>query len=120
MCVSELPEARAPTRSGGCKTNVFLPFVDSKMEQNGIEHNKQNGVDYKGTNASIEDADSMTPENKRKEKIYITKNVIIISGGFLFLFTAFQSLQNLQSSLNATEGRTGHWSKSAVTSFKNG
>lgn len=32
------------------------------------------------------------------------KNVIIVSMGFLLLFTAFQGLQNLQSSLNSEEG----------------
>ena len=41
---------------------------------------------------------------RQKEKRVITKNVIVISFGFLFLFTAFQSLQNLQSSLNPDEG----------------
>lgn len=75
--------------------------------ENGIEHNKpeQNGVSFIGRGPQdIEDADIMTPEQKRKEKFQIIKNVIIISGGFLFLFTAFQSLQNLQSSLNADKG----------------
>lgn len=43
-------------------------------------------------------------EDHRKEKRNINKNIIIISCGFLFLFTAFQSLQNLQSSLNPDEG----------------
>ena len=46
----------------------------------------------------------MSPEERKKEKRKITKNVFIISFGFLFLFTAFQSLQNLQSSLNKDEG----------------
>ncbi|KXJ17014.1 protein unc-93 homolog A [Exaiptasia diaphana] len=73
---------------------------------------KQNGHTSNGTlktfidkrSADLEDVNTMSPEQKRKEKIYITKNVVIISGGFLFLFTAFQSLQNLQSSLNADKG----------------
>ena len=34
----------------------------------------------------------------------IIKNLMIISISYLFLFTAFQSLQNLQSSLNKEEG----------------
>lgn len=46
----------------------------------------------------------ISPEERKKEKRKITKNVFIISFGFLFLFTAFQSLQNLQSSLNKDEG----------------
>ena len=47
---------------------------------------------------------NMSPEERKKEKRKITKNVYIISFGFLFLFTAFQSLQNLQSSLNKDKG----------------
>ena len=49
-------------------------------------------------------AERITPKQRRKEKRKITKNVYVISLGFLFLFTAFQSLQNLQSSLNKVEG----------------
>ena len=41
---------------------------------------------------------------RKKEKRHITKNVLVVSFGFLFLFTAFQSLQNLQSSLNQEKG----------------
>lgn len=37
-------------------------------------------------------------------KIQIIKNLIIVSIGFLFLFTSFQSLSNLQSSLNREDG----------------
>ena len=51
-----------------------------------------------------EEAEQITPEQRKKEKRKITKNVYVISLGFLFLFTAFQSLQNLQSSLNKDEG----------------
>ncbi|KAK3600238.1 hypothetical protein CHS0354_030269 [Potamilus streckersoni] len=40
------------------------------------------------------------PMSKRQ----ILKNLIILSSSFLFLFTAFQSSQNLQSSLNKAEG----------------
>lgn len=32
------------------------------------------------------------------------KNTVVVSAGFLFLFTAFTALQNLQSSLNAEQG----------------
>ena len=46
----------------------------------------------------------LSPEEVKREKFKINKNIIIISFGFLFLFTAFQSLQNLQSSLNPNEG----------------
>lgn len=57
-------------------------------------------------NLVLEDEETlnMSSEEKKKEKRKITKNVYIISFGFLFLFTAFQSLQNLQSSLNKDKG----------------
>ena len=51
-----------------------------------------------------EEGEQLTPAQRKKEKRKITKNVYVISLGFLFLFTAFQSLQNLQSSLNKVEG----------------
>ncbi|XP_073258280.1 protein unc-93 homolog A-like [Porites lutea] len=51
-----------------------------------------------------EEDEKITPDERKKEKRKITKNVFVISFGFLFLFTAFQSLQNLQSSLNKDEG----------------
>lgn len=75
-------------------------------KQNGTSHisNGEPKQFIDKRNVELEDASQMSPEQKRKEKIYITKNVVIISGGFLFLFTAFQSLQNLQSSLNADKG----------------
>lgn len=38
------------------------------------------------------------------EKRHIVKNLLVVSFGFLFLFTAFQSLSNLQSSLNQVQG----------------
>ena len=37
-------------------------------------------------------------------KFQIIKNILVVSVAFLFLFTAFQSLSNLQSSLNREEG----------------
>ena len=37
-------------------------------------------------------------------KCQIIKNILVVSVAFLFLFTAFQSLSNLQSSLNREEG----------------
>ena len=43
-------------------------------------------------------------KNSRMTKNQIIKNLIVMSISYLFLFTAFQSLQNLQSSLNKEEG----------------
>ena len=45
-----------------------------------------------------------TPEEIRKEKRRIIKNVLLISVAFLFNFNAFQGLSRLQSSLNRVEG----------------
>ena len=38
------------------------------------------------------------------EKLRIWKNVIILSMGFLLNFTAFQTISNLQSTMNSDEG----------------
>lgn len=43
----------------------------------------------------------------------IFKNVLVLSFGFMFLFTAFQSMANLQTSLNKEDG-VGAWSLSAI------
>lgn len=47
----------------------------------------------------------MTESEIRKEKIRIMKNVCVISFSFLCLFTAFQSMANLQSSINKVGGK---------------
>ena len=42
----------------------------------------------------------MTPKEKKREKIIIYKNVLIVSLSFLLLFVAFESMSKLQSSIN--------------------
>ena len=42
----------------------------------------------------------MTDEEKSSAKRGIMKNVVVISFSFMLLFTAFQSIANLQSSIN--------------------
>ena len=42
----------------------------------------------------------MTDEEKSSAKRGIMKNVVVISFSFMLLFTAFQSMANLQSSIN--------------------
>ena len=44
--------------------------------------------------------DGLSDEEKKTMKFGIMKNVIIISIAFMLLFTAFQSMAQLQSSLN--------------------
>ena len=46
-------------------------------------------------------------------KMQIIKNLLVVSFGFLFLFTSFQSLANLQSSLNKVEG-LGTWGLATI------
>lgn len=48
-----------------------------------------------------ESAVFVSPKEDRKK---IAKNVVVVSGGFLLLFTAFQSTSNLQSSINSEQG----------------
>ncbi|XP_071173792.1 protein unc-93 homolog A-like isoform X2 [Mytilus edulis] len=51
--------------------------------------------------------DEPSPENTEPPpmgRVRILKNVFVVSIGFMFLFTSFQSLSNLQSTLNKDEG----------------
>lgn len=52
-------------------------------------------------------------QESQMSKLTILKNVLVVSVGFLFLFTAFQSMANLQTSLNKEEG-VGAYSLSAI------
>ena len=45
----------------------------------------------------------MSEDEMRSEKRRMMKNVILISFSFLLLFTAFQSMANLQSSINKVQ-----------------
>ena len=47
------------------------------------------------------DSNDMEDTQNLRKKTY--KNLIIVSLGFLFTFTAFQALQNLQSSIHSDE-----------------
>ncbi|XP_076469835.1 UNC93-like protein isoform X2 [Babylonia areolata] len=61
------------------------------------------------------DPASANPNARESEmsKLTIFKNVLVVSIGFLFLFTAFQSMANLQTSLNKEDG-VGAYSLSAI------
>ena len=56
---------------------------------------------------------NMTAEERKREKRQIYKNVLLISFSFLLLFTAFESMSKLQSSINAVQN-LGTWSSTAV------
>ena len=51
--------------------------------------------------------DGLSDEEKKNMKFGIMKNVIIISIAFMLLFTAFQSMAQLQSSLNEVNPNSG-------------
>jgi len=61
----------------------------------------------------IRNVKDMSPAEIRQEKSSIMKNVIVISFAFLLLFTSFQSMSFLQSSINKIDG-LGTWSNVAV------
>lgn len=66
------------------------------------EHQAQMGVTTNGKQP-MESPPPYTPSNTMS-KWRILKNIFVVSFGFLCLFTSFQSLSNLQSSLNKDEG----------------
>ena len=49
---------------------------------------------------SMEKLTTDDPEETKRSKMFIYKNLTVVSLGFLLLFTAFQALQNLQSSIH--------------------
>ena len=55
----------------------------------------------------------MTAEERKREKRQIYKNVLLISFSFLLLFTAFESMSKLQSSINVVDN-LGTWSSTSV------
>lgn len=69
---------------------------------NGFELQKEG--EFYSPNSANENAVVENSEKIRMSKKMILKNLLVVSIAFLFLFTAFQSLQNLQSSLNKEEG----------------
>jgi len=82
-------------------------------ENNGFEAE----MHYTNNNARSKEAEAgevnMTPEEKKRERILIYKNVIIVSVSFLLLFVAFESMSKLQSSIN-TEKNLGTWANVMV------
>ena len=61
------------------------------------EFNNNNSGDAK---AGVRNVKDMSPAEIRQEKSSIMKNVLVISFAFLLLFTSFQSMSFLQSSIN--------------------
>jgi len=61
-------------------------------------------VQANGSKTLEENADVVVRRAEKKQKLLIWKNVILISISFSVTFMAFQSLQNIQSSLNPIGG----------------
>jgi len=81
------------------------------MDNNAFEHDSGHVRKEKEREASL--YQNMTAEERKAEKRAIYKNVLLISFSFLLLFTAFESMSKLQSSINAVQN-LGTWSSTAV------
>ncbi|XP_046375465.1 protein unc-93 homolog A-like [Haliotis rufescens] len=53
---------------------------------------------------NVENKDPAAQLTAKFTKMKVIKNLLVVSVGFLFLFTAFQSMSNLQTSLNMKSG----------------
>ncbi|KAK7500311.1 hypothetical protein BaRGS_00008534 [Batillaria attramentaria] len=80
------------------------------METNDAgKHNETQLTEPPDFNTDVTSELREIPMTKRQ----MFKNVLVLSLGFLFLFTAYQSMANLQTSLNKEDG-VGAWSLSAI------
>ena len=75
---------------------------DEAADGNGNQVKEKNSSNYGGDKESLKENRfaNLNPEEIRIVKKGIYKNVIIIAIAFMLLFTAFQSMANLQSSIN--------------------
>ena len=83
------------------------------MENMGFEDTEGGGTRY---NPNKNDSDLIKEKKNdhlKEEKLHIYKNVLLISFSFLLLFTAYESMSKLQSSINSV-ANLGTWSNSAV------
>ena len=81
-------------------------FQDGNEKNGGISMTdvSAGGGSTVGSKAVLTSHHDLPPEEVKKMKFKIIKNLIIVSFAFLCNFTAFQSLSNLQSSLNKVDG----------------
>ncbi|VDI65284.1 Hypothetical predicted protein [Mytilus galloprovincialis] len=87
-----------------CKYCLDLNMEEESMEET-MQMEQLNGGNQIGPSTTSNDESS--PENTEPApmgRMRILKNVFVVSIGFMFLFTSFQSLSNLQSTLNKDEG----------------
>lgn len=69
-----------------------------KDEVGGDAPAKQNGV------AAVSKYSNLSEAEKKTLRLKILKNIVIISIAFVFLFTSYNSMANLQSSINEVDG----------------
>ncbi|KAK4316098.1 hypothetical protein Pmani_012742 [Petrolisthes manimaculis] len=80
------------------------PAFDKKDEARASKSSSKGGQNgLAGADSVVVQKRKMTPEEQAEKKA-IMKNIIIISIAFLFLFTSYNSMANLQSSINKKLG----------------
>jgi len=82
-------------------------------ENEGFEAEEMGYTNNNANSKEQEVLSNMTPKEKKREKIIIYKNVLIVSLSFLLLFVAFESMSKLQSSINK-EKNLGTWANVMV------
>ena len=80
------------------------------MENMGFEETEGGGIRH---NNNKDHFKTKRNDPLKGEKLHIYKNVLLISFSFLLLFTAYESMSKLQSSINSV-ANLGTWSNSAV------
>lgn len=95
------PENAAGTLSGDTEENKWaakLTYINEQSEP--LNRNGKPPLDDDMEKMTLEEEE----EFKKKEARKYMKNLLVLCLGFFFVFTAFLSLRNLQSSLNAKDG----------------
>ena len=83
------------------------------MENMGFEDTEGGKVSVRGNNNNGHFRKKKTGHLREEEKLHIYKNLLLISFSFLLLFTAYESMSKLQSSINSV-ANLGTWSNTAV------
>ncbi|XP_064618625.1 protein unc-93 homolog A-like [Lineus longissimus] len=93
------------------KDEVDLPYKDKRKWQNEVEKWKEKegmamkSSYYYSTYNSIQYTTDAVPEDAEKPTSKgAVKNIVVLGVAFMFVYTAFVSLQSLQSTMNAKEG----------------
>lgn len=87
---------------GGHDNKGFEGGSDILAGQSTVAQRASDGPTKEAEKAPID----ISPEQKKKLTLGIMKNVVVISIAFTFLFTAYNAMANLQSSINEELGTT--------------